>query len=214
MRQRPRSRRDFWSVGWILGGLSCVGLAISSCQPLDIPLFRSEPDAGIEVPADSSSPFPIDIGPAEPAPEAGAPAPDAGSIPSREPCLSGALACEACVRAAACAAGQVCHPRSGECVVPCSNSVPACPGSSVCNDALGVCVACIGVAQCTGTARPVCDTDRGVCVECVTSSDCTDDPLKYPVCLAASSRCGCASNADCPSGECELSESHCEDDDD
>jgi hypothetical protein len=209
LRQRLRSRREFSGVGQLL---SCAVLVSSSCQPLDIALFRSEVDAGIEPPNAPNSPFPVQVAPPEPIPEAGAPAaPDSGTVVSREPCLPGALACEACVRAADCAQGQVCHPRTGECVVSCANSVPACPGASVCDSSLGVCVACIGAAQCAGTAAPACDTDRGTCVECVTSSDCKGDPSRYPVCLSGPPRCGCDSNDDCPGGRCELAEGHCDD---
>lgn len=195
----------------LLGGLSSVVLAISSCQPLDIPLFRSEVDAGIALPSAPQSPVLVEVAPPDPAPEAPAPVADAGPVASREPCLPGALACEACVRAANCAQGQICHPRTGQCVASCSSSVLVCPASSVCDSSLGVCVDCVSAAQCTRTASPVCDTERGVCVECVTSSDCTSDAVRYPVCLRGVYRCGCAVDADCPGGTCEASEGHCED---
>jgi hypothetical protein len=189
----------------------CTGLAIASCQPLDIPLFPGDPDAGIQQTADSPAQLPVPIEEHGPAPDAGVLVPDAGTSSSRAACVAGAVACQACVRAASCAQGQVCHPQSGECVLPCSNSIPACPGSSVCNDSLGVCVECLGRAQCPGVSRPVCDTVRGVCVECVTADDCTADPIGYPICLPGLYRCGCSANADCRTGNCETAEGHCDD---
>jgi hypothetical protein len=188
----------------VLLALLGAGLAVGACEPLDIALYPSAPDAGIQLPVDVSPPQ-------DETPDAGsepAPAPpDASS--AREPCLPGATACEACVLAGNCPAGRVCHPLTGTCVVPCAGGA-SCPGSSVCNLLDEVCVECIDERQCPGPTASRCDTNRGICVECVTSDDCIAEPLARPACLAASSRCGCATNNDCPGGVCETSEAHCE----
>jgi hypothetical protein len=183
-------------------------LAIVACEPLDIPLFPAKADAGIRPPVDVGQPArETDAGIVS---DAGSPEEevevDAGNVP--EPCLPGATACEACVAASSCPVGRVCHPRSGECVVPCSDTLPSCPASSTCSP-LGVCVACLDDVQCRNPSAQVCDTDRGVCVECVDADDCTAEPLERPVCLP-SLRCGCATNSDCPTGFCEVREGHCE----
>ena len=190
-------------VGCVLSGL---GLAIAACEPLDIPLYPDRADAGIRLIVDAGqSAREPDVAVVA---DAGSPEVDAGSPP--EPCLPGATACEACIAASSCPVGRVCHPRSGECVVPCSVAVPSCPAASTCSP-LGVCVACVDDVQCRAPSARFCDTDRGVCVECVDADDCTDEPLERPVCLT-SQRCGCATNADCPAGFCEVREGHCESD--
>lgn len=198
-------RRSAWSRAGHAGcALSGIGLAIIACEPLDIPLFPAKGDAGIRIPLD------VEPSAAEPdaavVSDAASTEADAGTPP--EPCLPGATACEACVTAASCPIGRVCHPRSGECVVPCSDTLPSCPAGSTCSP-LGVCVACLDDVQCRNPSARFCDTDRGVCVECVDADDCTAEPLERPVCLP-SQRCGCATNADCPAGFCEVREGHCE----
>jgi hypothetical protein len=211
-----------------LGAWLGAGLTIGACEPLDIALYPPAPDAGALRPVDISPPVqqePPDAAsspPPEPEPESEpetepdpepgtAPAPDAGSI--RPPCLPGAALCDACVSAANCPDGRVCHPLTGACVVPCPAGA-ACPSPAVCNLLLEVCVDCIDESHCTNRpGEPLCDTDRGVCVECRTSDDCVAEPLRRPVCLSGSQRCGCATNADCPLGSCEIDEAHCEEDD-
>jgi hypothetical protein len=199
---RPRSA---WSrAGHVSCALGGVGLAILACEPLDISLYPAQADAGIRIP--------VDVAPAAREPDAAVPSAaaspevDAGAAP--EACLPGATACEACVAASSCPLGRVCHPRSGECVVPCSDTLPSCPAATTCSP-LGVCVACLDDVQCRNPSAQHCDTDRGVCVECVDADDCTAEPLERPVCLPTQ-RCGCARNSDCPAGFCELPEGHCE----
>ena len=189
----------------VAGALWGVALAIAACEPLDIALFPASSDAGVQLPSDAGAlAREADAGATgEPSP----PPADGGS--PLEPCLPGATACEACVQAGNCPVGRVCHPRSGDCVVPCSDVAPVCPAPSVCSP-LGVCVACLDDIQCPSATARVCDTDRGVCVECVDADDCTAEPLERPVCLPASQRCGCATDDDCPAGVCETREGHCE----
>jgi hypothetical protein len=198
-------RRSAWSRAWqAAGALSGLGLAIGACEPLDIPLFPASADAGIRLVVDAGQlPHEADAAVAD---DAGSPEVDAGRAPA--PCLAGATACEACVAASSCPVGRICHPRSGECVVPCSVAAPKCPAASTCSP-LGVCVACVDDVQCQAPSARACDTDRGVCVECVDADDCTAEPLERPVCLP-SQRCGCATNSDCPAGFCEAREGHCE----
>jgi hypothetical protein len=187
-------------------GLAAVAVAIGACEPLDISLFPPERDAGVIQPVDVSPPTRAELPDAasEPPP----PPPDAMS--PRPPCLNGAVECEACVSAANCPAGRICHPLTGDCVVPCAGGT-GCPAPSVCNLLLEVCVECIYEDQCTANpSKPLCDTNRGVCVECRTSDDCVSDPLRLPACLTGFNRCGCASDADCPVGFCETREAHCE----
>lgn len=202
-----------------LGSWLAVGLTIGACEPLDIALYPPAPDAGIVQPVDVSPPTRQELPDAassplpKPEPEAGpGPAPDAGS--GSPPCLPGATLCDACVSSGNCLAGRVCHPLTGECVVPCPGG-EACPSPGVCNLLLEVCVDCIDESHCANRpGEPLCDTDRGVCVECRTSDDCVAEPLRRPACLPGTHRCGCASNDDCPSSTCELDEAHCEDGDD
>lgn len=209
---RRRSGGSRWPVIVAVWALSTLGW--SACEPLDLALFP------VPVPAtpDASAPPPlIDVpapSPAAPAPDAG---PDAGAdagAPPPSPCLPGASDCEACLLAAACPAGDVCHPASGECVPPCAGAAPLCAAGLVCSS-LDVCVECEDDAQCTrDDDESRCDTQRSTCVECLTSADCTDDPFERPVCLPGGS-CGCASNDDCSGGAlCELDEQHCEIEDD
>lgn len=206
MRSRLRWRQGL--TAWLLL-VSAPGW--SGCEPLDLTLFPVTPDASVpplvEVPAQPPGSIPLASAP----PDAGAQS-DAGNPPPSA-CLSGATACEICVQAAACASGEICHPRSGECVLPCADGVQ-CPGSLVC-DSLGVCVECRDDTQCAGSSdESHCDTLRGVCVECFQDAHCTDDPLERPACLATGI-CGCASNDDCSGGAtCELDEAHCESEDD
>lgn len=196
---RVRSRGSRLPAILALSALSALGW--SACEPLDLALFPVAPDASpasvIEVPAPPPASQPADAGS------------DAGSMPPPSPCLPGASGCEACLLAASCPAGAVCHPATGECVPPCASSAPACSAGLVCSE-LEVCVECTEDAQCTGDDESRCDTRRGACVECLTSEHCTDDPFERPVCLAGGS-CGCASNDDCSGGAlCELDEGHCE----
>jgi hypothetical protein len=180
------------------------GLGWGACEPLDLPLFPVTPDASVPPP-------PIDVPtlPGSPQRDAGG---DASSGPPPPPpqCQPGETACEACVRAAACAAAEVCHPSTGECVLPCPGGAADCPAALVCGP-LDVCVQCAADAQCATTDdQPRCDIARGVCVECLTRDDCTDDVFERPACLPGGV-CGCASNADCSDGAiCELDEAHCE----
>jgi hypothetical protein len=188
--------------------LSALGWG--GCEPLDLALFPVTQDASVPPPIDVPAPPP----PNPPA-DAGTDAGGLASPPPPSPCLPGAPACEACVLAASCAAGYVCHPASGECVPPCASGAPECPAGLVCG-ALDVCVECTGNAQCTvyDDDEPRCDVQRGVCVECLIDEHCTDDPFERPVCLTGGI-CGCASNDDCSGGaSCELDEGHCEIEDD
>lgn len=205
----------------LLAGISAFGaLGVSACEPLDLALFPA-PDAGTEPQTQPETPI-IEIPQApqqSPSEAPSAPLVDAGSdaAPPPEPpapCLPGALACEACVQAAACSGANVCHPATGECVRPCADGPPQCPGSLFCSP-LDVCVECTSDAQCTrDDDEPRCDVQRGVCVECLTNVDCTDDPFERPACLP-NGECGCRSDADCFGGAiCELDEAHCEIEDD
>jgi len=208
LRARRRALESSSSAGRVLALLWPVGFSCWSCEPLDIALFP--PDAtrgGLPVEITEVTPL-ADAGPAD----EDATAADAGGAVS-EPCLAGATRCEACVSSGNCPVGRVCHPRSGDCVVPCASSEPRCPTDTVCSP-LGVCVACLDSVQCSSGAARVCDTDRGVCVECVNDANCTADPLRLPVCMAGLNRCGCDSNNDCVGGSCEVAEGHCEFEDD
>jgi hypothetical protein len=208
LRARRRAFGKLGSAGRALALLLPAGLTCWSCEPLDIALFPPDAARG-EVPVDVTGVTPLaDAGPAG----GEAAAADAGAAVS-EPCLESATRCEACISSGNCPAGRVCHPRSGDCVVPCASSEPRCPAATVCSP-LGVCVACLDSVQCPSAAARVCDTDRGVCVECVNDTNCTTDPLRLPVCLPGLNRCGCDSNDDCSGGFCEVAERHCELDDD
>ena len=194
------------ALAGLLGGLFSAGLVLGACEPLDISLYPPARDAGVIQPVDVSPPVREEVPDAasDPSP----PPPDAMS-PST-PCAAGATACDACVSAGRCAAGNVCHPLTGECVIPCADATD-CPAQNVCNPLLGVCVGCIDASDCTtNPSLPLCDTRRGVCVECITSDDCVSEPLRRPVCLDGFNRCGCASADDCPVGFCETREAHCE----
>ena len=184
-----------------------LGLTWAACEPLELDLFPSRIDAGIDL-AD-----PVDS--ATPSGNGGAAALD--PLPPDPPaCLPGATGCEACLAAGACPAGRRCHPQTGECVLPCSSAQPVCPEPSVCNAVLGVCVGCIGNGNCPEDDLPLCHVGRGVCVECFDDSQCTSDPEERPVCLPELNRCGCESDVDCAVGICEASDDdpHCEVEDD
>jgi hypothetical protein len=188
--------------------LAASALGWSACEPLDLALFPVTPDA--------SAPPLIDI-PSLPSGNGSADAGGDGGVapppPSPSPCVPGAAACEACLLRADCSAGEVCHPRTGNCVPPCADGAPRCSGALVCSS-LGVCVECENDEQCASNDDESRCALRGECVECLTGADCTDDPLERPACLADGS-CGCASNADCSGGAlCQLDEAHCEIEDD
>ncbi len=207
-----------WRRGFVASSLAASALGWSGCEPLDLELFPVAPaDASapplIEVPDASPGSAVADAGSAGVL-DAGGKDGDAGdggsSLPQPpSPCVLGARACEACVRADACPAGQVCHPLTGDCVPPCASSTPQCPGALLCSS-LDVCVECERDDQCTRDDDETRCALGGECVECLTNADCTDDPLERPVCLP-DGECGCASNADCSGGAiCEIDERHCE----
>jgi hypothetical protein len=201
-----------WRRPLVAAALAASALGWSACEPLDLALFPEAPDAS--APAPPIIEVPGSPAPSEPA-DAGSDVADAGSTPPEPPpCQPGESACEACVLADECLAGEVCHPATGECVPPCASGTRQCPPGLVCGP-LDVCVQCASADQCAAIDDDLrCDLARGACVECITSADCTDDPFERPVCLPGGT-CGCASDADCSGGAiCELDEAHCEIEDD
>jgi hypothetical protein len=187
----PHSRRGvhrLWAgVAW-LGLLPAVG-----CEPQEIYLFDGPPTStridagGSEEPADIDMPDP----PLEPPP----------SRPPPEPPACETAACNECV-AQDCAAGSVllfCHPRSGQCVLPCDASLGPdaagnCPTGLHCDPA-GICVDCLANADC-GEPLRACDLVSNTCAECVVGGDTC--PLARPVCDPAALRCvQCRVDAEC-----------------
>jgi hypothetical protein len=203
-----RSRLPRWRQRLTASVLVLSALGWGACEPLDLTLFPVTPDASAPPLVDIPTQPPASVQPDASIQPDPATQRDAGALPP-PPCLPGATACESCVQAAACATGERCHPRTGECVPSCAEGVQ-CPGSLVCGS-LDVCVECQDESQCASSSdEPHCDTLRGVCVECFQDEHCTDDPLERPACLATGV-CGCASNDDCGDGAtCELGEAHCE----
>jgi hypothetical protein len=176
-------------------GATVFGLLLAvGCEPQDIYLFDGPPtntriDAG--------------GGGLPDLPDAGAPAPPAGDEPLQPPCET--EACAACVENRACAVGSTllfCHPRSGECALPCDASAGAlaagnCPADRQC-DATGICVECLAASDC-GAELPACDLSGNRCAECVVGGDTC--PAARSVCDPAVLRCvECNADADCATG--------------
>jgi hypothetical protein len=166
-------------------GAATFGLWLASgCEPQEIYLFDGPPtltgsgeeaDAG---PQDEPNEPRVDAGPADPPP----PPPDCET-----------QACDECVVSGACQVGSTtlfCHPRSGECVLPCDPSAGVlaagnCPMGQLCEPG-GFCVSCLSETDC-GAPEPACDLSGNVCVECVVGgSTC---PVARPVCDPAEKRC-------------------------
>lgn len=203
---RPRGR---------LAGASLVGLLLGlGCEPQEIYLFDGPPTlAGSRADADAGgqpSAAQPDTGPAE-------------AAPAPPPCES--EACNACVTSGKCAIGSTllfCHPRSGECALPCSGGAGPrtpgnCPTGELC-DPGGFCVQCLGDVDCGGpqaacdlssnsctecvvggatcpTARPVCDPAQLRCVECTVDAECS---ATGQVCFEEAQRCvQCETDSDC-----------------
>ena len=142
---------------WIATATALTVLGGGACEPLDLALFPvpQQQDAGADPPVEEPPPPPVE----EPADAGGSSdadgdassdaGSDAGALPPPPPaCLPGATACEACLLAATCPAGEICHPFSGECVPACADSEPRCAPGLVCSP-LDVCVECVSDAQCT-----------------------------------------------------------------
>jgi hypothetical protein len=186
---RPRRSRLRPLAGAAGAGLFALLLG-PGCEPQDIYLFDGPPtntriDAGgvPDAPPDPDEPAP---------PDDQEPSPPACETP----------ACDTCVEGRACAVGSTllfCHPRSGECALPCDASAGAeapgnCPLGRQC-DAAGICVECRANSDC-GAELPACDLARNRCVECVVGGDSC--PAARPVCDPIALRCiECAGDADC-----------------
>jgi len=79
--------------------------------------------------------------------------------------------------------------------------------TAVCDAQGDRCVACTVDAHCAGTSRGHCDPVAGRCVECTIASDCGPGF----VCRRPTGTCalGCAVDADCPEGVCDVARGAC-----
>jgi hypothetical protein len=193
-RRRPIVPRRLLAGGV---GVAALGLLLAvGCEPQEIYLFDGPPTrAGRDVDAgredEPNEPPPPDAGPEDP-------------LPSPPPACE-TEACEACVTSGACSVGSTvlfCHPRSGECALPCDASAGAqapgnCPAGQLCAPG-GICVGCLGGGDCAGQ-EPACDLTRNRCVECVVGGDTC--PLARPVCDPDELRCvECNADDECGTG--------------
>lgn len=191
VRREAARGRGLARVALGAGVAALAALLVPACEPQEIYLFDGPPtrtrvDAGV-VDVD-------DRDPPEPPPDEPPPAPEPPACESE--------ACEQCVAERACAVGSTllfCHPRSGECVLPCDAGAGAqaagnCPADRLCDPA-GFCVECRGDADC-GAPLAACDLSRNRCAECVLGGDTC--PAARPVCDGEQLRCTeCLADTDC-----------------